>query len=214
MTDPIRIVLIDDHTMVREALVSVLEDEHTIEIVGFGGSRREAVQQVREQRPDVVVLDYNMPNGGALEILEDFARLGLDPKVLVLTVHENMHYAVRALEAGANGFLVKSSAVEELVQAIHAVRSGELYITPSLSRHVIDQLRRPRRERIGVGALSSREFELLRVMARGLGIKEVASTLKISVSSASTYRARVLKKLGLGSTGDLIRFALENHLVE
>ena len=122
--------------------------------------------------------------------------------------------AVGSLEAGAAGFLVKASAVEELLEAIERVRSGDIYVTPSISQRVLDHLRRPRTEREGVSALSNREFEVLRTLATGMGIKEAARTLKISVSTASTYRARLMKKLGLESTAELIRFALENRLIE
>lgn len=210
---PIRVVLIDDHAMVRQALSSVLEDDSTVRIVAQGGDAQEAVEVVRREKPDVLVLDYNIPGGGALAVLETLERLEIDVVVLVLTVHESSHYAVRALEAGAQGFLVKSSAVEELLGAIRAVHAGEIYITPKLSRVVLDQLRKPRRDRVGVAALSARELEILRILASGTGIKEAAGKLKVSVSTASTYRARLMKKLNLESTSDLIRFALENNLV-
>jgi DNA-binding NarL/FixJ family response regulator len=210
---PIRVVLIDDHAMVRQALSSVLEGDATVRIVAQGGETQEAVELVRREKPDVLVLDYNIPGGGALVVLETLERLEIDVVVLVLTVHESSHYAVRALEAGAQGFLVKSSAVEELLGAIRAVHAGEIYITPKLSRVVLDQLRKPRRDRVGVAALSARELEILRILASGTGIKEAAGKLKVSVSTASTYRARLMKKLNLESTSDLIRFALENNLV-
>lgn len=210
---PIRVVLIDDHAMVRQALSSVLQDDTTVEIVAQGGDSQAAVELVRSTNPDVLVLDYNIPGGGALHVLQTLERLELKVAVLVLTVHESSHYAVRVLEAGAQGFLVKSSAVEELLGAIRAVHSGEIYITPKLSRVVLDQLRKPRRDRVGVAALSTRELEILRILASGKGIKEAAGKLKVSVSTASTYRARLMKKLNLESTSDLIRFALENNLV-
>ncbi len=212
-TEHIRVALVDDHAMVRQALSSVLEDDRRLKIVGQGGDAIEAVKILRESKPDVLVLDYNIPNGGALKVLEEIQRLELEVAVLVLTVHESNHYAVRALEAGAQGFLVKSSAVDELLGAIHAVHQGEIYITPKFSRLVIDQLRKPRRDRVGVGALSTRELELLRILASGVGIKEAAGRLKVSVSTASTYRARLMKKLNLESTSELIRFAIENNLV-
>ncbi len=210
---PIRVVLIDDHAMVREALSSVLKDDANIQVVAQGGDTAEAIRILRESKPDVLVLDYNIPGGSALQVLDAIQSLELDVAVLVLTVHESSHYAVRALEAGAQGFLVKSSAVEELLGAIRAVHAGEIYITPKLSSVVLDQLRKPRRDRVGVAALSARELEVLRILASGIGIKEAARQIKVSVSTASTYRARLMKKLNLESTSDLIRFALENNLV-
>jgi len=215
MSEParrIRVAIVDDHAMVRQALASVLGDDESLEVVAQGEDTSEAVRIVREENPDVLVLDYNMPGGGALPVLEEIARTDSRVRTLVLTVHESPHYAVRVIEAGAQGFLVKSSAVEELVDAIGAVRRGEIYITPNMSRDVIDQLRRPRGSRVGIDALSTREFELLRILGSGRGLKEGALDLRISVSTASTYRARIMKKLNLSSTSELIRFAIENGL--
>lgn len=210
---PIRVALVDDHSMVREALAAVLAEDGGIEVVAQGESGGDAVRIARELAPDVLVLDYNLPGGGAPSALDEISRASPDTRVLVLTVHDSAHYAVRVLEGGAEGFLVKSSAVEELLDAIRAVHRGEIYITPAISPRVIDQLRRPRRTRTGIESLSARELEVLRLLAEGRGLKEVAFQLSISVSTASTYRARVMEKLGLASTSELIRFALENGLV-
>lgn len=213
-SDAVRVVLIDDHAMVRQALAAVLAESEGIEVVGQGEDVEEALRFVREEACDVLVLDYNLPGGGALSVVEEIARGKLGVRVLVLTVHESAHYAVRVLEAGAGGYMVKSGAVDELRDAIRSVHAGEVYVSPKLSGAVLDHLRRPRRERTGVAALSDREFELLRLLARGVGLKEAAATLSVSVSAASTYRARILRKLDLGSTSELIRFALEHGLVE
>lgn len=210
----ISVALVDDHAMIREALSTVLADAGAIEVVAQASDTREALAVVRDLSPDVIVLDYNLPGGGALPVLEEIRRLKRAVKALILTVHESWHYAVRVLEAGAQGFVVKSSAVEELLNAIERVHAGEIYITPRISQRVLDHLRRPRSDRDGVSALSTREFELLRVLAAGKGIKEAALELQVSVSTASTYRARLMKKLNLTSTSDLIRFALENGLVQ
>jgi DNA-binding NarL/FixJ family response regulator len=169
---------------------------------------------VRAKACDVMVLDYNLPGGGALSVIEEVARRKLPTRVLILTVHDSAHYAVKVLEAGAAGFMVKSDAVEELCNAIRTVHAGQVYVSPKLSSAVLDRLRQPKRERTGLAALSDREFELLRLLARGDGLKEAAQTLAVSVSAASTYRSRILKKLNLTSTSELIRFAIENKLVE
>ena len=215
MSDPakrIRVAIVDDHAMVRQALASVLGDDESLDVIAQGKDPAEAVQIVREESPDVLVLDYNMPGGGALPVLEEIGRTGSTVRTLVLTVQESPHYAIRVIEAGAQGFLVKSSAVEELLDAIGAVRRGEVYITPHMSLEVIDQLRRPNRSRVGINALSTREFEMLRILGAGTSLKEAARDLKISVSTASTYRARIMKKLNLSSTSELIRFAIESGL--
>ncbi|MEX1024561.1 MAG: response regulator transcription factor [Planctomycetota bacterium] len=208
----VRVVLIDDHAMVHQALASVLGESEDIRVIGQGGDVREALELVEGLAPDVLVLDYNLPGGGALAVIEHVQRKELALRILILTVHENPHYAVRVLEAGALGFLVKSAAVEELVTAIRAVDRGELYVSSQVSGAVLAQLRRPRSDRSGALALSDREFELLRLLAGGLGLSEAAERLSVSVSTASTYRARMLKKLGLKTTGELIRYSLENDL--
>jgi DNA-binding NarL/FixJ family response regulator len=219
MDDPagqgkVRVVLIDDHAMVRQALAAVLADSQGLEVVGQGEDVDAAVKFVRAKACDVMVLDYNLPGGGALSVIEEVARRKLPTRVLILTVHDSAHYAVKVLEAGAAGYMVKSDAVEELCNAIRTVHSGAVYVSPKLSSDVLDRLRQPRRERTGLAALSDREFELLRLLARGDGLKEAAQTLSVSVSAASTYRSRILKKLNLSSTSELIRFAIENKLVE
>jgi len=210
----IGVALVDDHAMVRQALSSVLSDDPTIEVVALGGSRADAVRIAVELEPEVLVLDYNLPDGTALQVLEELGRRDSGVRVLVLTVHETRQYAVRVLQAGAQGFLVKSSALDELRDAIHAVKEGGIYITPSLATQVLDDLRRPKGAREGLAALSAREFELLRLLGTGMGIKRAALELNVTVSTASTYRARIMKKLGLTSTNELIRLVLEEGLVE
>ena len=209
----IRIALIDDHSMVRQALASILDAEADIEVVAQGGSRQEARGILSDFEIDVVVLDYHMPDGGALEVLSDLADMDRDPNVLVLTVHDSVHYALRTLDAGAHGFMIKSSAVEELVEAIHAVQRGQIYVTPKYRQEVETARERPRNEREGLSSLSDREFEILRELAAGKSLKETAYDLDIGVSTVSTYRSRILKKLGFESSSELIRFAVENGIV-
>jgi DNA-binding NarL/FixJ family response regulator len=209
----IRVVLADDHAMVREALAQILEESGCIRVVGQAADGLGAVDAATKNQPDVLVLDYSMPELSAPEVLSTLQRLLPDLKVLVLTVHENIHYCVKALECGAHGYVVKSAAVGELVDAIKAVSAGEVYISPKVSQKVIQQLRRPKKERVGLEALSQREFELLRVLGAGMSLKECAERLNISTSSASTYRARLMEKLNLRTTAEVIRFALENEIV-
>jgi DNA-binding NarL/FixJ family response regulator len=209
----IRVVLADDHAMVREALAQILEDSGCIKVVGQAADGPGAVDVACRNRPDILVLDYSMPGLGAPEVLSSLRQLLPNLKVLVLTVHENIHYCVQALECGAHGYVVKSAAVGELVDAIKAVAGDEVYISPRVSQKVMHHLRRPKKERVGLESLSQREFELLRLLGAGIGLKECAERLGISTSSASTYRARLLEKLNLHSTAEVIRFALEHDIV-
>jgi len=209
----IRVVLADDHAMVREALAQILQESGCIRVVGQAADGPSAVSAALKNRPDVLVLDYSMPGLGAPEVLASLAQQLPELHVLVLTVHENIHYCVKALECGAHGYVVKSAAVGELVDAIKAVAIGEVYISPKVSQKVLQKLRQPKKDRVGLDALSQREFELLRVLGAGMSLKECADRLNISTSSASTYRARLMEKLNLHSTADIIRFALENDIV-
>jgi DNA-binding NarL/FixJ family response regulator len=209
----IRVLLADDHAMVREALAQILEESGAMRVVGQAADGLQAVDLAARTQPDVLVLDYSMPGLNALSAIESVVRQLPQVKILILTVHENIHYAVKVLESGAHGYVVKSAAVGELVNAIKALAEGEIYISPKVSQRVIQHLRRPRKERVGLEALSQREFELLRVLGAGMSLKECARRLNISTSSASTYRSRLMEKLNLHSTAEVIRFALENDIV-
>ncbi len=209
----IRVVLADDHAMVREALAQILQESGSIRVVGQASDGPGAIEVVGQTKPDIAVLDYSMPGLDAPAAIETLLKQWPGLKVLVLTVHENIHYAVKVLESGAHGYVVKSAAVGELVDAIRAVSDGEVYISPKVSQRVIQNLRRPKKDRVGLEALSQREFELLRIIGSGMSLKECASQLNISTSSASTYRTRLMEKLNLHSTAEVIRFALENDIV-
>jgi DNA-binding NarL/FixJ family response regulator len=161
----------------------------------------------------VIVLDYSMPAMDAPVTIQALLRHHRQLRIVVLTVHESIHYAVRVLESGAHGYVVKSAAAQELVEAIRAAHRDEVYISPKVSQRVIQQLRRPKSDRVGVSALSPREFEMLRVLGSGMSLKECAGHLDITISTASTYRARLMEKLNLRSTAEIIRFALENEIV-
>ncbi|MCA9185418.1 MAG: response regulator transcription factor [Pirellulaceae bacterium] len=209
---PIRVVLADDHEMVRQALAQILDRSEQMKVVGQAASPGELVEAVRKHRPEVVVLDYSMPGGDAVTTIQELLTFDDKLKILVLTIHENIHYAVRIIESGAHGYVVKSAAMSELIAGIEAVRQGETYVSPKVSQHVFQHLRSGK-QTAGISQLSAREQEVLSMLGAGFGIKECAARLKISVSAASTYRARLLEKLGLKTTAEIIRFAIENDLV-
>ena len=213
--EEIRVVLADDHTMVRQALSQVLEDtSDRIQIVGQASDGVEAVELAEAVRPDVLILDYSMPGLDGPGVIDAVRKQGLPVKLLVLTVHEDVHYALTILERGAEGFVVKSAAVEELVTAIDSVGGGGTYISPKIAQRVQEQLERVRRKRSGLNALSPREFEVMRAIACGVSISECAIQLNISKPTAATYRTRLMAKLGLTSTTEIIRFAIEHGIAE
>jgi len=213
VSTPIRVLLADDHVMVREVLAQFLDESGCIQVVGQAANADQVFEVAGATKPDVIVLDYGMPRSDALTTIETLLVRHPKSKVVVLTVHENIHYAVKVLESGAHGYVVKSAAVSELVDALRAVSEGEVYISTKVSQSVLKHLRQPRKERLGMESLSQREFETLRLLGAGMSLKECAHHLDISASSASTYRARVMEKLKLNTTAELIRFALQNEIV-
>ncbi|MFK7769162.1 MAG: response regulator [Mariniblastus sp.] len=210
---PISIVLADDHAMVRQSLASVLDASGEVMVVGQAGDGVELLEQVKKLKPNCLVMDYSMPNHDPNETIKILLEEIKPLKILVLTVHENAHYAVRVIESGAHGYLIKSSAVEELVEAIQTIHSGDVYISKKISQDVWAQLRRPKGTRNGIEGLSQREFEVLRLIGQGVNLQQCSQQLDISVSSVSTYRSRILQKLSLSSTGEVVRFAIENKIV-
>ncbi|MCA9152652.1 MAG: response regulator transcription factor [Planctomycetales bacterium] len=210
----IRILLADDHTMVRESLARVLESSGAITVVGETGDSQQMLEMVGRLKPDMVILDYSMPNHDPASQISELLRIYSRLKILVLTVHQNIQYAVRVLEHGAHGYLIKSAAVEELVDAIKSICAGSIYLSAELQQEVLLHMRRPRSERLGLDALSPREFDFLRLFAGGKSLQQCARSMDISISTASTYRARILDKLNLKTNSELIRFALEHDIVQ
>ncbi|MCB9674651.1 MAG: response regulator transcription factor [Alphaproteobacteria bacterium] len=204
-----RVVLVDDHEMVREALCTALVSEGDIEVVGEAATCVAALAVVASARPDVLVLDYNLSDGSAMTVIPEIRAKHPSVRILVLTVHDNAHYATRCIQAGAHGFLAKSGPVRDLRAAVHRVHAGEMVIPAHLTAEVVGSMRSGG---IGIDALSPREFELLRLLGSGATLKEAAERQNISTSTASTYRARLMEKLSLRTTGDIIRFAIENDL--
>jgi len=214
LNSPAKVVLADDHEMVREALARILEASGQISIVAQASNGEEAIDLSRSTEPDVIVLDYTMPKHDTTYVIEELLRLVPKIKVLILTVHENIHYAVRVLECGAHGYLIKSAAVEELLEAIDNVRQGRIYLSKKIADDVLQHLRRPKRNRVGLEALSQREFDFLRLLGSGESLQDCAKLMDISSSTASTYRSRILEKLNLTSTASVIRYAIEHDLVK
>ena len=209
-TDKIRIVLADDHPIVLDGLRNLIRAEPDLQLVGEAASGLSALKIIREQRPDVAVLDISMPelNGILLSRRLNGEMPGL--RLLVLTLHEDRAYLNQALEAGVRGYVLKRSAVENLVQAVRAVMVGGLYIDPAIVGRVFESKQVSKRlaARKGVApALTDREADVLKMAALGFTNKEIASRLDVGVKSIETYKARGLEKLGLKTRAELVRYA-------
>jgi len=208
----IKVLIADDHAVVRRGLFQILEDEDDLVVAGEATTAREVLRVLRRDDVDVLVLDIAMPGGGGLEVLRQLQDLRPDLPVLVLSVHGERQYATRVLKAGAAGYLTKDSAPGELVAALRRVAEGKRYITPAVAAILADRLDEedlsPRE------ILSDREFQVVCLLGSGETISSIAKELSLSVKTVSTYRTRILKKLHLDTTADIIRYALEHQLVE
>jgi DNA-binding NarL/FixJ family response regulator len=211
-TESIRVILVDDHQVVRQGLAQLLGDGTGIQVVGQAGTGGAALELVGSTAADVVVLDYSLPDLNGAKVTSQLRRDGSALRVVILTVHDNVHYVLRAMDAGADGFVVKSDSVDELLRAIRRVHSGGSYVSPRLAEKVEQHQRGPKGHHVGLDKLSQREFELLRLTARGLSLQECAQFMQVTESTASTYRARMMSKLEMTNTAQIIRFALENGI--
>ena len=210
MTEKTRIVLADDHPIVLDGLRNLIRAEPDFELVGEAASGLSALKIIREQRPDVAVLDISMPELNGIVLSRRLAGEMPALRLLVLTLHEDRAYLNQALEAGVRGYVLKRSAVENLVQAIRAVLVGGLYIDPAIVGRVFEskQINKRLAARKGVApALTDREADVLKMAALGFTNKEIASRLDVGVKSIETYKARGLEKLGLKTRAELVRYA-------
>jgi DNA-binding NarL/FixJ family response regulator len=210
VTEKTRIVLADDHPIVLDGLRNLIRAEPDFELVGEAASGLSALKIIREQRPDVAVLDISMPELNGIVLGRRLAGEMPALRLLILTLHEDRAYLNQALEAGVRGYVLKRSAVENLVQAIRAVLVGGLYIDPAIVGRVFEskQINKRLAARKGVApALTDREADVLKMAALGFTNKEIASRLDVGVKSIETYKARGLEKLGLKTRAELVRYA-------
>jgi len=214
MPKPISVLLVDDHAMFRAGIRALLEAEGHVEVVGEGSSGDEAVDLVRALKPDVVVMDLSMPGSNGLEATRRIAALELDTHVLVLTVHAEEEYLVPVVEAGASGYLTKTSADTDLLEAIRVVARGQVFLPPKATTLLLKQYKASEIDReAGLKDLSTREQEVLALTAEGYSSREIGKKLFISPKTVDTYRARIMDKLGLNHRSELVRFALKVGLL-
>jgi DNA-binding NarL/FixJ family response regulator len=207
----IKVIIVDDHPVVRRGLKQILHEEPDVKVVGEAESAQEAFKIIRTIDCDAVVLDISLPGASGVEILKQLKYEYKKLPVLILSVHPEEQYAVRVMKAGASGYMTKESAPDELVKAIRKIVSGGKYISSSLAERLItdiDASGKPSHEK-----LSDREFEIMRMIAQGKAIKKIAEELYLSEKTVSTYRSRIMEKMKMSTNSDLTRYALENHLV-
>jgi DNA-binding NarL/FixJ family response regulator len=209
----IRVLLADDHAMVRSGLKEILADTGDIVVAGEATDGHEALAQVRAQDFDVAVLDMTMPGRSGIELIKQVKEARPKLRVLVLTMHKEEQYAVRALRAGASGYLTKESAADQLVAAIRRIAAGGAYVSAETAeRLALDASRAS--DAPPHTLLSDREFQVFHMIAKGAAVGEIAKQLSLSVKTVSTHKTRIMEKMGLANQTELIRYALEHKLLD
>jgi DNA-binding NarL/FixJ family response regulator len=205
-----RVLVADDHAIMVQGLGRLLEGE--AEIVATASDGQQLVERARQHRPDIIVSDINMPGMSGLDAMRRLKADGFRSKFIFLTLHTDSRLAAEAMRAGASGYLLKHAAAEELIAAIHAVMEGHTYLTPLMTREVLWALGQS--DGVQSPALTPRQLDVLRLIAAGKRMKEIANELNISVRTVETHKQDLLQTLGLETTADLIKFAVRQGLVE
>jgi two-component system, NarL family, invasion response regulator UvrY len=208
-----RIFVADDQVVVREGIKRIIADTSDMVVVGEAKASQDIVAQVNAQPVDVVILDVSLPSGNGLEVLQELKQAQPWVPVLVFSSHPEYHYAVRAFKAGAKGYLTKDSQPEELLQALRKVAQGGCYASPALAEHLILSMAQEAEQPLHA-RLSNREYQVLCLLASGKTVSAIGEELALSVKTISTYRGRLLEKLQLRTTAELIHYAIQQRLVE
>ena len=209
----IKILIVDDHAIVREGLSRIIGAENDMIVAGMAKDGTEVIRLMLDNEIDVVVLDISMPGKSGLDLIKDLKQVQPLVKILMLSMYPEERFAMRSIKAGASGYLTKEMAPEEIVSAVRTIYSGRKYITPALADMIAEELQNPS-EKVPHELLSDREFEVLCMLAIGKPVVEIASTLSLSESTVSTYRMRIFQKMKMKTNSDLIHYGIEHGLVE
>ncbi len=207
----IRVLIADDHVIVREGLKRIIEEDDQITLVAEASSGHQAVTLTRKENPDVVILDISMPERSGLDALADVRKARPGVKVLMLSMHPEDQYAIRCLRQGADGYMTKESAPDLLLNAIHKLHAGGKYVSPSLAERLALSLTQDD-DRAPHETLSERELQVLTLIGNGKTVSEIAEELCVSTKTVSTYRTRILEKMSMDNNAQLMRYAIERGL--
>jgi len=212
---PVRVLLIDDHDVVRAGLSNLLQRQHNAEIVGEASDGRKAVELVQQLSPDVVLMDIAMPGLNGLEATRQIRAADTGAKVIILSMHSDTQYVIEVLKAGASGYLLKNSVGQHLPLALKAAMDGKVYLSPEITGVVVDNvLRHTPAENRAIDVLTSREREVLQLLAEGKTSKEIATDLFISAKTVESHRAQIMEKLKLRTVAELTKFAIREGLTD
>ena len=217
MGQPIRIILAEDHTIVRQGLARLLEDQPNLEIVGQAVNGRMAIEMALELKPDIVIMDIAMPQMNGIEAAKRIRKDLPRTKILILSMYSHEHYIHELLEVGISGYLLKNASGRDIIKAIHAAMKDETFLSPSISKKVVDSYLSSRKgssreERYKL--LSNREREVFQLIAEGHSTREIANTLYVSVSTVKSHRSKIMEKLGIDNPVHLVHFAIQLGLVD
>jgi DNA-binding NarL/FixJ family response regulator len=213
MGNKVKILVADDHPIVRKGISNLIR-EHFAEVeIIQAESHPETVKTVYEFKPNLVLLDVAMPGGTAIDTIEQIKGFNADTKVLVVTMHNDTHFAMRMVKSGADGYITKDSAPDELINAIHKLLDGKRYLTPELVEMLTDYAQGKKVSNTLLNVLSNREYEVFILLAKGKTVSEIAQALNLSVKTVSTHRSRIIEKTGLKNNSQIMLFALQNGIV-
>lgn len=209
----LKILLVDDHEILRQGLKKIIDGDFTKVHYGEAGNTPEAIKLATKQPWDIIILDINMPGRNGLDAVKELKGRNLETPILVLSMYPEDQFALRAIKAGASGYLTKNSAPTLLVKAIRAILEGKKYITESVAQILISDVRKENHSN-SHSILSNREFQVLQLVGRGLAVSQIGEELSLSVKTISTYRANILSKMNMKSNADMILYAIKNDLVD
>jgi DNA-binding NarL/FixJ family response regulator len=208
-----KIIIVDDHELIREGLKKVTAKESDIEVMGEASNSDELFELLDKHEVDIIVLDISMPGRSGIDIITDIKMQAPNTKILMLSMHPEDRFAVQALKAGASGYITKNNASKSLVVALHRICDGRKYISSTLAEQLATELEmnyeKPLHE-----SLSTREFEVMRLIAQGKAVRDIAEVLSISANTVSSYRSRIMEKMRMKTNAEIIRYAIENNLLE
>ncbi len=210
----IRIILVDDHQILREGLRALLESEPDLRVIAEAGNGKDAIRLVEKHVPDIVVMDLGLPDMSGLEAIREIRKLNIGVRILVLSMHTEREFVLQAIDAGCDGYIPKSTAHISLMQAIRTIQAGESYLHPKVATVLMESLTNTTTEADQYNQLSDRERDVLKLSAQGYISREIADQLLLSPKTVETYRQRGMEKLGLEHRSDLIRFALRAGILD
>lgn len=214
--ETIKIILADDHTLIRAGLKALLSFSPEFEVIGEADDGLSAIHQVEEKHPDILILDLSMPNMSGIDCIKEIRSRGIDCRILVLTMYDDEEYIKEVMRSGADGYLLKKSADSELIAAIHRIYHGKKYLNEAISETLIDSLLRSAPTKADISdpyvLLSIREREVLRYLAKGFTNSEIAEILSLSPKTIDTYRSRIMNKLNIKKKSELVNYAMQHRL--